>query len=302
MGTFKRISLFLLVNLATIVTISIVLNLLGVRPYLEANGLNYESLAIFCGIWGMGGAFISLALSKVMAKWMMGVKIIDPRSMGDEERWLLDAVTVLARSAGLTKTPEVGIFDSAAPNAFATGPSKNNSLVAVSTGLLRTMKRSEVEGVLGHEIAHIANGDMITMTLLQGVINAFVMFFARVAAFALSQVLRGNDRDERPNYFLQSIMVFVFDILFSFLGMIVVSAFSRYREFRADSGGARLAGRESMISALRALIRAQERGLPDETPQAMKAFQISGRGGLLALFSTHPPLEERIAALENARF
>jgi heat shock protein HtpX len=301
MSTFKRIGLFMLVNIATIVTISIVLNVLGVRPYLEANGINYESLAIFCGVWGMGGAFISLALSKVMAKWMMGVSIIDPRSMGDQERWLLETVTQLSQSAGLPKTPEVGIFESASPNAFATGPTKSRSLVAVSTGLLRSMNRSEVEGVLGHEIAHIANGDMITMTLLQGVINAFVMFFARVAAFALTQALRGNDRDSRPNYFLQMIMVFVFEILFSFLGMLVVAAFSRYREFRADAGGARLAGRESMVSALRALVDAQTRNLPDETPQAMKAFQISGRGGILALFSTHPPLEARIAALENSR-
>lgn len=186
----KRVFLFLTVNVLIMVTISLVLNLLGVQPYLTAKGIDYSSLAIFCLLWGFGGAFISLALSKVMAKWMMGVKILDPKTVsGANDRWLIQTVHQLAAKAGLQKMPEVGIYESEELNAFATGPTKNRSLVAVSTGLLDRMDRGEVEGVLGHEIAHIANGDMVTMTLVQGVVNAFVMFFARILAFAVSQLV-----------------------------------------------------------------------------------------------------------------
>ena len=303
MGWFKRIFLFMAVNLLVLVTISITLSLLGVRPYLSRYGIDYQQLAIFCLVWGMGGAFISLGLSRIMAKMMMGIQIVDPNTQDPELSQLIQTVHHLAKAAGLPKMPEVGIYDSPELNAFATGPTASRALVAVSTGLIGRMSPSEVEGVLGHEVTHIANGDMVTMTLLQGVINAFVMFLARVFAFGLSQVLRGDRDDERSPGFLNYIMIFVFEIVFSILGSIVVARFSRYREFRADAGGARLAGRDKMIAALEALKR--NMNMPDEvmnaTPKAIQAFQISGNGRktLGELFASHPPLEERIAALET---
>lgn len=294
MTWLKRIFFFVLVNVLVITTISIVLNILGVQPYINEAGLDYNALMMFCLVWGMGGAFISLALSRIMAKWMMGVKIIPANTHDERLADLVQTVHQMARSAGIQVMPEVGIFDSDAPNAFATGPTKNRSLVAVSSGLLRRMDRQSVHGVLGHEVAHIANGDMVTMTLIQGIINAFVMFFARIAAFAISQALRGKD-DDRVSPFLHGMLVFVFEIAFSALGFIVVAGFSRWREFRADSGGAKLAGRESMISALQALRLASN---PGEVPPALQSMQISGKsGGFAHLFSTHPPLEDRIRAL-----
>lgn len=306
MAWIKRIFLFSLVNILMVVTISLTLSLLGVKPYLTGYGIDYEQLAVFCLVWGMGGSFISLALSRFMAKSMMGVQVIDPNTNDPELRDLVQMVHNLSRGAGLTTMPEVGIYDSPDLNAFATGPSKSRALVAVSTGLMGRMSRSEIEGVLGHEIAHVANGDMITLTLIQGIINAFVMFLARVAAFAISQALRGNDREERSNSspFVQHLMVMVFEILFSILGTLVVAWFSRYREYRADAGGARLAGREKMISALRALKRAYESPMMDDlppAPDAIRAFQISSRkkGSFISMFSTHPPLEDRIVALES---
>lgn len=305
MTWLKRIFLFSLVNILVVVTISITLSLLGVNHYLTQYGIDYQQLAIFCLVWGMGGSFISLLLSRYMAKAMMGVQVIDPMTRDPELQQLVQTVHHLARSAGLSTMPEVGIYDSPDLNAFATGPSKSRSLVAVSTGLLGRMKRDEVEGVLGHEIAHIANGDMVTLTLIQGIVNAFVMFLARVLAFAISQAMR-NDREERSNTspFMQHMMVIVFEIFFSILGSMVVAWFSRYREFRADAGGARVAGRDKMISALRALQRVYESpavaDVPD-APDAIRAFQISSRkgGGILRFFSTHPPLEDRINALET---
>ncbi len=310
MVMFKRIFLFLLVNILVVTTVSITLSLLGVHGYLTAYGIDYQQLAIFCLIWGMAGSLISLALSRFMAKRMMGVEIIDPATRDPELRRLVETVYELSRAAGLPKMPEVGIYDSPDLNAFATGPTKSRALVAVSTGLMGRMNTAELEGVLGHEIAHVANGDMITLTLIQGVVNAFVMFLSRVAAFAISQALRGNnERDEERSStspFLMHILVFVFDIVFSILGSMVVAWFSRYREFRADAGGARFAGREKMIAALKVLQRVYENPMRDEipdAPDAIRAFQISGRkkGGILALFSTHPPLEERIYELENMR-
>ena len=284
----KRVSLFLAVNLLVVVTISVVLQVLGVAPYLSARGMDYRSLAVFCLVWGMGGAFISLGLSRMMAKWSMGVKVLDPRS-GDA---LIATVHRLAQRAGLPAMPEVGIYDSPEPNAFATGPTKSRALVAVSTGLLESMSRDELEGVLAHEIAHIANGDMVTMTLVQGVINAFVMFLARAIAFALSQ---SSDRDSRRSTNMMT--VFALEIAFGFLGMIVVAWFSRLREFRADAGSARLGGREKMIAALKAL---QRRFEPSGARESYATLKIAGgRSGFMAMISTHPPLSERIEALRK---
>ncbi len=299
MAWFKRIGLFLAVNALVIVTISTLLNVLGVKPYITAYGLNYESLMIFCLVWGMGGAFISLALSRVMAKWMMGVKIISPDTRDWQHRELLDTVYELSRAARLTTMPEVGIYDSDEVNAFATGPTKSKSLVAVSTGLLARMKKEEVRGVLGHEVAHIANGDMVTMTLIQGVVNAFVMFLARAIAYALVMA-KGQDSDERQGLPITYYVVqFALEIGFMILGSIVVGWFSRYREYRADSGGAKLAGRENMIQALEGLKRTFEDVDPSSQP-AVQALKISSRsGGIMKLFSTHPPLDERIARLKR---
>lgn len=303
MAFAKRIFLFLAVNLLVMVTISIVLNLLGVRPYLSANGIDYESLLAFCLVWGMGGAFISLALSRVMAKWMMGVQVIDPNTQDPSLRELVETVHSLARSANLPKMPQVGIYDSPEVNAFATGPTKSRALVAVSTGLLRRMRTNEVEGVLGHEVAHIANGDMVTMALIQGVVNAFVMFLARVIAFAIMNLSRSRDSEsssEGMSYFAYHMTVFVLEMLFMVLGTMVVAWFSRMREFRADAGGARIAGRDRMVAALEALKRTIEIEDPHAQKPALQALKISGkRGAWLSLFSTHPSLDDRIARLSR---
>jgi heat shock protein HtpX len=302
MGSFfKRILLFMAVNLLVVLTISVLLNVLGVRPYLTAYGMDYGSLMAFCLIWGMTGALISLSLSRIMAKWMMGVQVIDPQTRDPELQDLVQTVYALAKGAGLPAMPEVGIYDSPEVNAFATGPTRSRSLVAVSTGLLDRMNREEVEGVLGHEIAHVANGDMVTMTLIQGVVNAFVMFLSRVIAFSLSQALRSQDDRERSHSpgMLYYVVQMVLEIVFMILGSMVVAAFSRWREFRADAGGARLAGRQSMINALEALRRTYE--LIDPTAQpAVQTLKISSRPkGIMAMFSTHPPLEERIERLRQ---
>lgn len=294
---FKRVGLFLLTNILIMITISIVLNVLGVNHYLTASGINYTQLMIFCAVWGFGGAFISLALSKVMAKMMMGVKIIDPNKSHDAQtQWLLQTTYRLANGAGLTKKPEVGIYESDDINAFATGPSKSRSLVAVSTGLLRKMNQAEVEGVLAHEIAHVANGDMVTMTLVQGVVNAFGMFLARVIGFFISQSV-----DEEKAHIVRMISTIVLDILFSILGLFVVSYYSRLREFRADKGAAQLTGKEKMIAALQRLRTEFESGQPiaaDKSPVA--TLQISNRrNGFMKLLSTHPSLEDRIARLQS---
>lgn len=299
----KRVMLFMAVNLLVLLTISIVLKLLGIDHRMGRGG--YQGLLVFCLIWGMGGAFISLAISRLTAKWFMGVKVIDPNTTDPNGRDLVDAVYQLSRQAGLTKMPEVGYYESPEVNAFATGPSRSRSLVAVSTGLLENMRRGEVHGVLAHEVAHIANGDMVTMTLIQGIINAFVMFIARILAFAASTALRRGE-DDRGGYMLQYMLTFVFEIALSFFGMMVVAAFSRWREFRADAGGARYAGRENMIAALRRLQAIHETPIgqySEHSSPAMQSLKISGKpGGLMALFSTHPPLEQRIARLEGARF
>jgi heat shock protein HtpX len=298
----KRIVLFVVVNLLVMVTITLVLSLFGIGQYLPTGGL--ASLAVFCLVWGFAGALISLAISRIMAKWMMGVHVIPPDTLDPDLRRLVDTVYELASHAGLQHMPEVGIYNSPEVNAFATGPTKSRSLVAVSTGLLRNMRSREVAGVLGHEIAHIANGDMVTMTLIQGVINAFVLFLSRVLAFVVSQALRSRDERDTGGGWLQFLLVQLFQILFSILGAIVVCWFSRIREFRADAGGAHVAGRENMINALRALQRLHDPALAAAAAREAPAFQslkISGTTrGLMALFATHPPLEERIARLEQS--
>jgi len=296
----KRIFLFMLVNILVMTTISIVTNLLGLRPYMTGYGIDYGQLMVFCLIWGMAGSLISLAMSRVMAKWMMGVQVIDSRTTDGRTRDILEMVYRLSDQAGLPARPEVGIYESPEVNAFATGPTKSRALVAVSTGLLNRMNRDQVEGVIGHEISHVANGDMVTMTLLQGVINAFVMFLARVIGYAIASSSRSSD-DDRPNYMMQSIVTMVLEIFLSILGSIVVAAFSRWREFRADKGGARLAGRGKMIAALEALKSLHEIGpaVEPENQKAIAAFKISSRrSGWLALFSTHPDLDSRIEALK----
>ncbi|MBI99730.1 MAG: protease HtpX [Halobacteriovoraceae bacterium] len=292
---FKRIGLFLLTNIAVIVMVSIVLNLLGVGGYYTPQGIDHTALLIFCGVWGMVGAFISLGMSKFMAKQFMGVQIVDN---SPQYASLVNTVHQLAKQANLPKMPEVGIYNSPEVNAFATGPSKRNSLVAVSTGLLNGMSQDEVEGVLAHEVSHIANGDMVTMTLIQGVVNAFVMFFARIAAFAVSNFMRGDDEEgEGLGWFAHMAVIFVFEIIFGLLGSIVVAFFSRYREYRADSGAARLAGREKMIAALQ---RLKNQTYMDKRGESLATLKISNRkGGLAALISTHPSLDDRIKALQR---
>jgi len=289
---FKRIFLFVIVNILVIVTISIITSLLGIQPYLSRAGINYQALMVFCLLWGMIGSMISLLLSRVMAKYLMGVKVISPDSRDPYQRDLLERVHRLAKAARIDTMPEVGIYNSPEVNAFATGPTRNRALVAVSSGLLQRMNSAEVDGVLGHEIAHIQNGDMITMTLIQGVVNAFVMFFARVIAFFAAGFVR-----EEMQYMVRFLVTILLEILFSFLGMIVIAYFSRIREFRADAGSARLGGRENMIRALEALKRTV--AIQDPNPsESVASLKISGKqGGLMSLFSTHPSLDERIKRL-----
>ena len=287
----KRIFLFLVTNLAIVVMLSIVLSFLGVGRYISADGgLDIRALAIFCFVWGMGGAFISLQMSRFIAKRATGARLVDGRTGVADLDWLHSTVARLAQQANLPM-PEVAVYDSPEVNAFATGPSKSRSLVAVSTGLFRSMRQDEIEGVLGHELAHIGNGDMVTMTLLQGVINAFVMFFARAIAFAL------RSSDSRNSQALSWMVVIVLEIGLGILGSLITAWFSRQREFRADRGGADLAGRDRMIGALRRL--AANRELVDTQHQALATLKINGARSWMVFFHTHPPLEARIAALER---
>ena len=291
----KRIFLFLATNLAIVVTLSIVLSLLGVGRYTGPRGLDIGSLAIFCLVWGMGGAFISLQMSRWIAKQATGAQLIDGRTGDATLDGVYQMIADMTRKAGLPM-PEVAVYDSPEVNAFATGPSKSRALVAVSTGLLRSMRQDEVAGVLGHEITHIANGDMVTMTLLQGIMNAFVMFFARLVAYAITS--RGDRDDERGGSYMMYFMVrMVLEIGLGILGSIITAWFSRQREFRADRGGAELAGRDRMIGALRRLMSNRE--LVDTQHQALATLKINGAKGFMMLLATHPPLEDRIAALEQ---
>ena len=288
----KRIILFVLTNLAVVLVLGVVASLLGVNKFLTSNGLDLTALLGFALIMGFGGAFISLLISKPVAKWSSGVQVIAQPSNADE-KWLVDTVQKLADKAGIGM-PEVGIFEGD-PNAFATGAFKNSALVAVSTGLLQNMNHEEIEAVLAHEVAHIANGDMVTMTLIQGVMNTFVVFLSRVIGYALDSLLRKNDEENTGpgmGYFITTI---VLDILLGFAAAIVVAWFSRQREFRADAGAADLMGRKQpMMNAL-----ARLGGLHTaELPKSVAAMGIAG--GIGQLFSTHPPIEERIAALQNS--
>jgi len=289
----KRILLFVLTNVLVVVVLGIVASLLGVNRFLTSNGLNLGALLGFALVMGFGGAIISLLISKPMAKWTSGVRVINQPSNADEA-WIVETVRKLSEKAGIGM-PEVGIFEGE-PNAFATGAFKNSALVAVSTGLLQGMTHDEIEAVIGHEIAHVANGDMVTMTLIQGVMNTFVVFLSRVIGYAVDSFLRkGDDRDTGPGigYYVTTI---VLDIVLGFAAAMVVAWFSRYREFRADAGSAQLLGRKQpMINALARLGNMQ----PGELPKSVAAFGITG--GIGQLFSSHPPLEERIAALQNAQ-
>jgi len=293
----KRIVLFIGTNIAVLVVLAVVMRVLGIDGYIEAEGgLNLQALLIFSAVIGFSGAFISLAISKMVAKWQTKARVIDqPRNA--TESWLLNTVQRQAREAGI-KTPEVAIYDSPEPNAFATGPSRNNSLVAVSTGLLQGMQRNEVEAVLGHEVAHVANGDMVTMTLLQGVLNTFVIFISRVIGYVVDRVVLKNNSGHGIGFFVTSIVA---QILLGILASMIVMWFSRRREFSADEGGAKLAGRENMAAALERLKSWQQQ--PSQLPEAVQAFGIRGGvpTGMRRLFMSHPPLDERIAALRERR-
>ena len=291
----KRILLFVMTNLAVVLVLGIVASVLGVNRFLTANGLDLGALLGFALIMGFGGAFISLLISKPVAKWSSGVRLINQPSNADEA-WIVDTVRRLSEKAGIGM-PEVGIFDSPEPNAFATGARRDASLVAVSTGLLQGMSQKEAEAVLAHEVSHVANGDMVTLTLIQGVVNTFVIFLARVVGHTVDRVVFKNEEGHGPAFWITTIIA---EIVFGLLATIIVMHFSRQREFRADAGGAKLAGREHMINALERLRQRHAGPLPDK----MAAFGISGGGaaGLKKLFMTHPPLEDRIAALKASSF
>jgi heat shock protein HtpX len=292
---FKRIGLFLITNLAILVLLSIVASILGVDRFLTANGLDMGTLLLFAAVWGFGGALISLAISKWSAKMMVGAQVIENPS-NPTERWLVETVRRHAQQAGIGM-PEVAVYDAPEINAFATGANRNKALVAVSTGLLQQMTPDEADAVLGHEISHVANGDMVTLALIQGVVNTFVIFLARVIGYVVDRVVLKNDRDSVGiGYFLTTMVA---QVVLGFLAMMIVMWYSRRREYRADAGGAQLAGRDKMIAALERLRAAHE---PSTLPDQVKAFGISGRpGGAFAqLFMSHPPLDDRIAALRTS--
>lgn len=287
-----RILLFLATNLAVVAVASITLSLLGVNHYMDTNGIQFTNLLIFCFVFGMAGSFVSLLLSKTMAKMGMRVQTIEtPHNEG--ERWLLQTVKQLSEKARIGM-PEVGIFHSNSPNAFATGWNKNNALVAVSTGLLESMDREEIKAVLGHEIGHVANGDMITLSLIQGVVNTFVMFFARIIGSFIDRAVFKNEDGPGIGFFISS---FVSEIILGILASTIVAWFSRRREFKADQAGSELVSPQAMISALASLQKSYEK--PSELSGELVAFGIRGEGKLSALFSTHPPLDKRIEAIRQ---
>ncbi len=290
----KRIVLFLATNLAIVLVLSVTMRLLGVEPYLNEQGINLQALLIFAAVMGFGGSFISLAISKWSAKRAMGLQVIEAPS-NSIEFWLVETVRKYSEQAGI-KMPEVAIYDSPEVNAFATGMSKNSSLIAVSTGLLQQMTRHEAEAVIGHEVSHAANGDMVTLALIQGVVNTFVMFLSRVIGHLVDRIVFKTERGQGPAFFVTMIVA---ELVLGILASVIVMWFSRQREFRADQGGANLAGRQNMIAALERLVSLHPQPLPDK----MAAFGIAGGvgGGLKRLFMTHPPLDERIAALKVLR-
>tara|TARA_B100000073_G_scaffold175450_1_gene145259 strand:- start:29 stop:943 length:915 start_codon:yes stop_codon:yes gene_type:complete len=294
----KRIFFFIITNIAILLVLSIFLSLLGFTGILQSNGidLDYDSLMLFSLVFGMGGSFISLYMSKWMAKSLAGVKVI--KSPNNQfESWYVQIVERQSETLGI-RVPEIGIFNSPSPNAFATGSSKNNSLVALSTGLIESMNKDEIEAVIGHEMSHVANGDMVTLSLIQGIINAFVIFFSRVIGHFVDRVILKNERGYGIGYFFTVIFA---QVILGILASTIVCWFSRRREFRADFGGAQLTSKEAMISSLRTLEKMSAAKLPDQ----MLAFGISNQGNsqtLRKLFSTHPPIRERILALENTNF
>ena len=291
----KRIALFLMTNMAIILVLCVTLRRLGVERILDEQGagLDLNSLLVFAAVFGFGGSFISLLMSKWVAKRSTGARVIE-QPANSTERWLVETVSRQAQAAGIGM-PEVAIFDSPQPNAFATGASRNNSLVAVSSGLLQHMTRPEAEAVLAHEVSHVANGDMVTLTLIQGVVNTFVIFFSRVIGHFVDRVVFKTERGHGPAFWITTIVA---ELVLGILASIIVMWFSRQREFRADAGGAKLAGKQNMIAALERLQMGQATALPDE----LVAFGISHRGGksLSSLLMTHPPLSDRIAALRNS--
>lgn len=287
----KRIIYFLATNIAIMLVLSVTMRLLGVEPYLNANGLDLSNLLAFAAIMGFGGAFISLAMSKWTAKRMSGAVVIE-EARTPTEIWLVKTVREQADAVGI-KMPEVAIFDSPEVNAFATGMTKNSSLVAVSSGLLNAMTKDEAEAVLAHEVSHIANGDMVTLTLIQGVVNTFVMFLSRVIGYTVDKVVFKTERGTGPAFFITMIIA---ELVLGVLASIIVMWFSRQREFRADAGAAKLSGRNKMIAALE---RLQAQHTPSALPKQMAAFCISGGGGFAKLFSSHPSLDDRIAALRQ---
>ncbi|RMF99028.1 MAG: protease HtpX [Gammaproteobacteria bacterium] len=292
----KRILLFLATNIAVLAVLAVAVRVLGLENWLEeSGGIDFTSLLIFSAIIGFSGSLISLAMSKTAAKWTTGAKVIE-QPANSAEAWLLNRVQQHAAAAGIAM-PEVAIYESPEPNAFATGARRNAALVAVSTGLLQQMRENEVDAVLGHEIAHVANGDMVTLALLQGVLNTFVIFLSRLVGFVVDRVVLRNERGYGPGFFIASLAA---QLLLGILASMIVMWFSRQREFRADRGGAQFAGRDNMIAALRRLAGLHE---PSRLPESLQAFGIAGGGGggIRRLFMSHPPIEERIAALQALR-
>jgi heat shock protein HtpX len=289
----KRVLLLIATNIAVLLVLSVVARVLGLDRVLDqSGGLNFQGLLAYCAVFGFGGALISLLMSKWIAKRTTGARVItQPRDA--TEAWLYETVQRQARQAGIGM-PEVAVYDSPDMNAFATGARRDSALVAVSTGLLQRMNRPEIEAVLGHEITHVANGDMVTLTLIQGVVNTFVLFLSRVIGYVVDKAVFRSERDHGPGFFITSLVA---QVLLGILASLIVAWFSRQREFRADAGGAGLAGRSGMIAALERLKTAHE---PSALPDSMKAFGIAGGGGISRLFMSHPPLDERIAALRNA--
>lgn len=300
----KRIFLFIVTNVLVIVAISIVVNLLGLRPYLTARGIDYQALLTFCAIFGFGGALVSLMMSRWTAKWSMRVTLIDPTNPGGElERRLVVKITDLCRRAGLDTLPEIGVYESPEVNAFATGPSRRRSLLAISSGLLDVMDSQAVDGVIGHEITHIVNGDMVTMTLLQGLINAFVIFFSQIILIAIESSMQrdedGRRRGGGMGFFMQYMLISVLESVLFLLASPILYWYSRRREYRADWGSADLTSRDTMIHALEQLKAATQ--VQDNRAPSLSAFKINGRGRGLAqlLFASHPPLDARIEALRE---
>src|SRR5690625_4129341 len=289
----KRIFYFLLTNILVLLTIVIVVQITGVGHYIGSDGINFTALLVFSAVIGFTGSLVSLAISRIVAKKMMGVQVIDPEDPSNhQEALIVEKVYRLSRAAGLTHMPEVGIYKSNEVNAFATGPTKKRSLVAVSAGLINEMDDDAIEGIIAHEIAHVANGDMVTMTLLQGVVNTFVVFLARIVAFAVSQFVRSEIAP-----IVHFLAIIIFQILFSILGSLVVFAYSRHREFHADKGGADLAGKDKMRHALESLRAYGDRATVDGQDTAVATMKINGKKKFSSIFSTHPDIEERIDRL-----